>query len=733
MQLSILQIDRETARRHTSVLAARAPGRAIRFGRTWAILDDEAAARSLPATARSSETVPDDEKLCLVVQKGRLFQKEYPGARVLIDKGRHLLVRMPARQLAAVARHAAPCFRIEEVSGDRTVYEHRERAADAAAGGDPRITSALASISASRLVQHLTTLTGFGTRFSTSDGFRRAIEFCSGVLGSSGYQVTQQAITVPGHGMSANLIARLPGSSAPPRLLVTAHLDSINLAGGPAALAPGADDDGTGSAGVLEMAHVLASLGAAADVLFVLFGGEEQGLFGSKQFVAAGQGFSPGAVAGVVNMDMIGSDNTLDTPGAPQFGVLIEGAEISRTLVEKLSASAAAYTSLDVTVSFDPHDSDHFSFIEAGIPAVLTIEGEDAANHAIHSANDTMDRVKPALAVEILKMNLATILGWNAQPGIRLSQAATAKPKEKLMPTHRQCATVPVYLMNLEKHPSLRLRQGSARQRLAMSASSIVPKPRNIPVVVHILFKDDADNISDAQVHSQIDVLNKDYNMTNADLGAVPAAFKPLIGNPQITFHLAKVDQTGAPTSGITRKKVSVNAWGADDKMKSTTAGGVDAWDPNRYLNVWVCRLGDNLLGYAQFPDGGPLETDGVVITTPGFGVGGTAASPFDLGRTATHEIGHYLGLFHVFGNSAVPNCTDSDEVSDTPNQLGPNFGRPSFPTMSCPSEPNGDMFCNYMDYVDDVAMMMFSKQQVSRMQASMAVSRPNLGVDPSV
>ena len=156
-------------------------------------------------------------------------------------------------------------------------------------------------------------------------------------------------------------------------------------------------------------------------------------------------------------------------------------------------------------------------------------------------------------------------------------------------------------------------------------------------------------------------------------------------------------------------------------------------WDPNRYLNIWVCRLGGRLLGYAQFPEGGPLETDGVVILTSGFGVGGTAAAPFALGRTATHEIGHYLGLFHVFGNSAVPNYTDSDEIADTPNQLGPNFGTPSFPTFSCPSEPNGDMFVNFMDYVDDAAMVMFSKDQVARMQAAMTVSRPNLGVDPSV
>ncbi len=461
MQVDILEVSPESARQQLSAAAAtRAPLKAVRFGRSWAILDDGAGARSLSATARRREAVPDDEKLCLVVQKGRLFQKEYPGTRVLIDKGRHLLVRIPARQLAAIARRGEPCFHIEEVSGDRTIYEHRERTAAAAASADPRIASALTAVSATRFVQHLTALTGFGTRFSTSDGFRKAIDYCSGILSSGGYQVTHQAITVPGQGMSANLMARLPGSTTPPRFLVTAHLDSINQAGGPTASAPGADDNGSGSAGVLEMAHVLASAGAAADVLFVLFGGEEQGLFGSRQFVAAGQGFSAAAVAAVVNMDMIGSDNTVDQPGVPQFAVLIEGAEVSRSVVEKMSASAAAYTGLDVAVSFEPHDSDHVPFIDAGLPALLTIEGEDSVNTAIHSANDTMDRVKPALAVEILKMNLATILGWDGQPSSRYSQSSNDKPKERPMATHRRCATVPVYLMNLEKHPSLRLRQG---------------------------------------------------------------------------------------------------------------------------------------------------------------------------------------------------------------------------------------------------------------------------------
>ena len=147
-----------------------------------------------------------------------------------------------------------------------------------------------------------------------------------------------------------------------------------------------------------------------------------------------------------------------------------------------------------------------------------------------------------------------------------------------------------------------------------------------------------------------------------------------------------------------------------------------------RYLNIWVCQLGGGVLGYAQFPGGDPA-TDGVVITTTAFGRGGTAQAPFDLGRTTTHEVGDYLNLFHIWGNSILPNCTDSDSVTDTPNQFGPNTGKPTFPSASCGNTPHGDMFMNYMDYVDDDTMVMFTKEQVMRMHAALEFSRSRLGM----
>jgi hypothetical protein len=248
-----------------------------------------------------------------------------------------------------------------------------------------------------------------------------------------------------------------------------------------------------------------------------------------------------------------------------------------------------------------------------------------------------------------------------------------------------------------------------------------------IPVVVHVLHRTTAENISDAQIKSQIAVLNKDFRAKNTDISKVPAAFKDRVGDARTTFRLATRTPQGAPTTGITRTKTTRTSFGADDSMKRPADGGVAPWDTQRYLNIWVCSLGGGLLGYAQFP-GGPPETDGVVILNTAFGTKGIAAAPFNKGRTATHEIGHYLNLSHIWGESRIQTCADSDYVNDTPNQFGPNTGKPTFPHISCNNGPHGDMFMNYMDYVDDAAMFLFTKEQVARMQACLDNARNVLG-----
>jgi hypothetical protein len=251
--------------------------------------------------------------------------------------------------------------------------------------------------------------------------------------------------------------------------------------------------------------------------------------------------------------------------------------------------------------------------------------------------------------------------------------------------------------------------------------------PKRIPVAVHILFDDDADDITDEQVASQIEVLNEDFSGRNDDRGKVPQPFQQSVGVPDLEFFLAEEDPDGGPTSGITRSSTDVAKFAIDDTMKAAATGGTDPWDTARYLNIWVCRLSGGVLGYAQFPGGAP-DTDGVVILTSAFGRNGSAKAPFDLGRTTTHEVGHYLNLSHIWGEARVPTCDDTDFVDDTPTQLGPNFDKPTFPTASCPKTPDGDMFMNYMDYVDDDSMYMFTSEQVIRMHAALEFSRTRLG-----
>jgi hypothetical protein len=254
------------------------------------------------------------------------------------------------------------------------------------------------------------------------------------------------------------------------------------------------------------------------------------------------------------------------------------------------------------------------------------------------------------------------------------------------------------------------------------------PQVITIPVVVHVVYNTQVQNISDEQINSQISILNEDYRMRNSDIGSVPEPFRTFCADSFIEFKLACRDPSGKSTNGITRTRTDVNSFDTNDTIKYSSKGGADAWPSDKYLNIWVCKLGGGVLGYAQFP-GGPNDTDGVVITYTAFGNMGTAASPFNLGRTATHEVGHWLNLYHIWGDDTwLPKpCSGSDNVEDTPNQEGENYGRPTFPHISCSNSPNGDMFVNYMDYTDDGSMYMFTKGQVSRIEATLNGPRLSL------
>jgi hypothetical protein len=271
--------------------------------------------------------------------------------------------------------------------------------------------------------------------------------------------------------------------------------------------------------------------------------------------------------------------------------------------------------------------------------------------------------------------------------------------------------------MDLEHATARRMASGPAR-RVGLTT---------IPVVVHVVYNTAAENISATQIRNQLRVLNRDFRAKNLDKSKVPAVWRGFVADANVQFALAKKDPAGKTTSGIIRIKTTRTSFSDDDSVKSQATGGANPWPSNRYLNIWVCTFEGGLLGYAQFP-GGPAQTDGVVILNTAFGTSGTASPPFNLGRTATHEIGHWLNLHHVWGDSSIHSCADSDFIADTPTQEGPNYGKPGFPHISCSNGPNGDMFMNYMDYVDDDSMFMFTPQQIVRIQATLDGPRSTIG-----
>lgn len=260
-------------------------------------------------------------------------------------------------------------------------------------------------------------------------------------------------------------------------------------------------------------------------------------------------------------------------------------------------------------------------------------------------------------------------------------------------------------------------RQFSSKEIVTALRDTLPNELIYIPVVVHVLYANDAQNISDDQIKSQIESLNNDFSYQNTDRNNAPEVFRKLGADIRIRFCLAQTDPKGNKTSGVIRKATATVNFAADDKMKFTAAGGDDAWDSERYLNIWVCGLSSRSLGYATLP-GGSADRDGVVIAYDVFGTVGNLRKPFDKGRTATHELGHWMGLKHIWGDT---DCGD-DGIDDTPRQKTYNFGCPSFPRITdCSADANGDMFMNFMDFSDDGCMNMFTVGQRQRMRSFFA------------
>jgi len=290
-------------------------------------------------------------------------------------------------------------------------------------------------------------------------------------------------------------------------------------------------------------------------------------------------------------------------------------------------------------------------------------------------------------------------------------------------------------IMALEQHTQNYINSvnnGNNAARLTNPNATII-----IPIVVHVLHRGEAigvgRNITDAQIQSQIDVLNEDFRRLNADAINTPVAFQPLAADANFEFRLACIDPNGNPTNGITRTFAGVNQFnplgninpsdGSIDEqatgIKFTNSGGRDAWPTDRYLNIWVCDLAGGLIGYGQFPFEYSVKpnTDGVVMLFNAFGRVGNLLPNFNQGRVCVHEIGHWLNLRHIWGDA---NC-GNDFVDDTPPQASPNWGCPAFPHITCNNGPNGDMFMNYMDYTNNGCQNIYTRGQSLRMRAVFA------------
>lgn len=281
----------------------------------------------------------------------------------------------------------------------------------------------------------------------------------------------------------------------------------------------------------------------------------------------------------------------------------------------------------------------------------------------------------------------------------------------------RACATEEVLKRQLQEDPTLQQRMDEieAASRKGIQNPQMYKLTNNImtiPVVVNVLYRTTAENINKAQIQSQIDVLNADFQAKNIEYN-------------DNTFYISNTNVKSGDTrirftlDSIRTKYTNKTRWMTNDDMKKSSKGGIDPYSPTTKLNIWVCNLGNSLLGYAQFP-GGSSSTDGVVIHTLAFGNGTsyTLFNNYNLGRTATHEVGHWFNLRHIWGDASCGN----DQVDDTPQHSGANYGCPASDLKStCTGKPLV-MWMNYMDYTYDRCMYMFTQKQAERMQKTWEV-----------
>ncbi len=377
---------------------------------------------------------------------------------------------------------------------------------------------------------------------------------------------------------------------------------------------------------------------------------------------------------------------------------------------------------------------------------------------------NTMKAKTDALAAQkgVNKAEPNTARAAAADQSLRILSTPAAQVQDTkhkpIAQTDERCGATTIEAMIKEQYPNRKSTEqfeqwmrnsNNSLLRQASSVFAVGGTVCTIPVVVHVI--DGPISVSDAQVQSQIDVLNEDFRRMNADAANTPADFLGVAADVEIEFALATVDPDGNPTNGINRYDGGQTSYSIADMESSVKPATI--WHPDFYFNIWCAPLQGGLLGYAQFPssstlpgfddDEGPSYTDGIVSRDFTFGSGGSAQAPFNLGRTTTHEAGHFFGLRHNGGDGG---CGADDFCADTPTQNGQNNNTEddcSYPADNdCDDGPGDlpDQFMNYMDYSDDACMNLFTQDQKARMEvvmslsprrASLAESQVHLGVPP--
>lgn len=310
--------------------------------------------------------------------------------------------------------------------------------------------------------------------------------------------------------------------------------------------------------------------------------------------------------------------------------------------------------------------------------------------------------------------------------------SSTASAQQSGRTISEKCGTMQHLQLTLQRNAALSIKFREQRSEFNRLLSQTQNRRRSlrmetityIPVVFHIVMSN-PNVVTDAQIQAQLDTLNMDFAGTNGDSVKIPSYFKPYFGKSSIQFCLAQRTPDGDPTTGILRVNTSSSSFGINDAVKHTSSGGNDSWATNNYFNVWICSLSNGILGYATFPaDGSPSE-QGVVIDYRS--IPGGSYINYNNGKTLTHETGHYFNLYHIWGDDNGA-CTGTDYIADTPNQADATSGCPTGIKLdSCTSTGNGIMYQNYMDYSYDPCLVMFTTEQVARMESALTTYRSSL------